>query len=141
MRAILGLILLGCVLGMTGCASVAHGSYQQVSVVSNPAGAAVISDCGRGAKPAGETPVVVKVNRKAERCVITVRKDGYVDESVVLKRHVSGWVWGNLFLPYVTVPGVLVDLYDGAAYRRAPGSIDVTLREDADSATSSLSMR
>jgi hypothetical protein len=136
MRAILGVVLLACVLLMTGCASVAHGGYQQVSVVSDPSGAAVVSDCGRGTKDAGETPVVVKVSRKAERCVITVRKAGYEDESVVLQRHMSGWIWGNLFLPYVTVPGVLVDLYGGAAYRRTPGSIDVRLAETRESATS-----
>ena len=129
MKNVLGILVLGSVLVSTGCASVAHGGSQQVSVVSNPSGAAVLADCGRGAKEAGETPVVVKVSRKAERCVITVRKEGYAEESVVLKRKVSGWVWGNLFLPYVTVPGVLLDLYDGAAYRRTPGSVDVHLHE------------
>jgi hypothetical protein len=71
----------------------------------------------------------VKVSRKADRCIITVKKDGYDDESVILKRKLSGWVWGNLFLPHVTVPGVLIDLYDGGAYRRTPGAIDLKLRQ------------
>lgn len=134
MRSTLAVLLLISVFGLTGCASVAHGGYQQVSVVSSPAGAAVVADCGRGPKDAGETPAVVKVSRKAERCLITVSKEGYADETVVLKRHLSGWVWGNLFLPYV-VPGVLIDLYGGGAYKRAPGSVDVTLKGDGAAST------
>ena len=126
-------ILLGAVLLSGGCASIAHGRFQQVPVTSSPAGADVTADCGRGAKEAGQTPVVVKVSRKADRCIITVQKDGYSEESVVLKRHVSGWVWGNIFMPYVTVPGVLVDLYNGAAYRRAPASVDVHLKQESAS--------
>ena len=124
------IVILGAVLAMTGCASVANGSYQQVPVISNPAGATVVSDCGRGTKVAGETPVVVKVSRKADRCVITVKKDGYRDESIVLQRRVSTWVWGNVFLPYVTVPGVLFDLYTGSAYRRTPTAVDVSMRQE-----------
>ena len=117
------------ILGATGCGTIANGGHQKVPVISNPAGASVISDCGRGPKEVGETPVVVKVSRKADRCIITVKKDGYEDESVVLKRKISGWVWGNLFLPYATVPGVLSDLYDGGAYKRSPGSVDLNLKQ------------
>lgn len=119
------------ILCTAACGSIANGSSQKIPVVSMPAGAAVIADCGKGPKPAGETPVVVKVSRKADRCLITVKKDGYAEESVVLKRRLSGWVWGNLFLPYVTVPGFLIDLYDGGAYRRTPELVEVRLREEA----------
>jgi hypothetical protein len=121
------------VLCAAACGSIANGSSQKVPVVSMPAGATVISDCGKGPKPAGETPVVVKVSRKADRCIITVKKDGYAEESVVLNRRLSGWVWGNIFLPYVTVPGFLIDLYDGGAYRRSPESVEVHLRQEAAS--------
>src|SRR5687767_15948642 len=97
MSKLIAAILLGSVLFLGGCASIANGRFQQVPVISSPAGADVTADCGRGAKAVGQTPVVVKVSRKADRCVITVDKAGYSEHSVVLKRHVSGWVWGNMF--------------------------------------------
>lgn len=71
--------------------------------------------------------MVVRVNRKADRCVIALKKDGYEESSAVVKRHLSGWFWCNLFLPYVTLPGALDDLYDGAAYKKAPTAVQVTL--------------
>ncbi|MEO8036067.1 MAG: hypothetical protein ABI837_16650 [Acidobacteriota bacterium] len=133
-RSVIAVTLLS--LGATGCASIVHGRHQQVAVVSDPAGATVIADCGNGPRTAGETPVVVKVSRKADRCLITIRKEGFEDESVVLARHLSGWLWGNLLLPYA-VPAALVDLFDGAAYRRAPAAIDLRLQEVAYSSSSS----
>lgn len=123
------LVFLCLVFGAIGCGSIANTSSQKVPVVTNPAGATVISDCGLGPQEVGETPVVVKVSRKADRCIITVKKDGFDEESIILKRKLSGWVWGNLFLPHVTVPGVLIDLYDGGAYRRTPEAIDLKLRQ------------
>jgi hypothetical protein len=112
---------------LNACATVAHGKYQEIPVLSKPAGAEVLTDCGKGVESAGLTPVVVRVNRKADRCVITLKKDGYEESSAIVKRHLSGWFWCNLFLPYVTVPGALVDLYDGAAYKKAPSAVKVTL--------------
>ena len=128
------IVLVGSLLSLGGCASIANGRYQQVPVISSPEGADVTADCGRGAKAAGQTPVVVKVSRKADRCVITVQKEGYGEQSVVLKRRVSGWVWGNLFMPYVGVSGTLIDLFGGAAYRRTPASVDVHLTQETASA-------
>ncbi len=132
-RVFKGALFLCLVIGAAGCGTMANGGHQKVPVLSDPAGATVISDCGRGPQEVGTTPVVVKVSRKADRCIITLQKDGYGAESVVLTRHISGWLWGNLFLPYITVPGVLVDLYDGGAYRRAPASVDVKLRQETAS--------
>ena len=133
-RVFLGVLSLCSILATTGCGTIANGGSQKIPVMSDPIGAKVLSDCGRGPREVGETPVVVKVSRKADRCIITVKKDGYGDESIVLTRHLSGWVWGNVFLPYV-VPGVLIDLYDGGAYRRSPAAVDVRLREETASAS------
>ena len=127
MKALLVISALGSLVLLNACATVAHGKYQGVSVISQPAGADVMTDCGKGAQSAGQTPVVVKLDRKADRCVITMKKDGYEDSSMIVTRRLSGWFWCNIFLPYVTVPGALVDLYDGAAYKRTPGAVNATL--------------
>jgi len=134
MKALLAIVLLCSLFLLNACATVAYGKYQEVPVLSNPAGAEVLTDCGKGAESKGLTPVVVKLDRKADRCVITLKKDGYDDSSAIVKRHLSGWFWCNIFLPYVTVPGALVDLYDGAAYKRTPGAVKVTLMPSRDAA-------
>ena len=132
MKALLALTILLSLFLLNACASIAHGKYQEVPVISQPAGADVVADCGKGAKSAGQTPVVVKLDRKADRCVITMKKDGYEESTTIVKRRLSGWFWCNVFLPYVTVPGALVDLYDGAAYKRTPGAITTTLMPERD---------
>jgi len=134
MKTLLAIVLLCSLFLLNACATVAHCKYQEVPVLSNPAGAEVLTDCGKGAESKGLTPVVVKLDRKADRCVITLKKDGYDDSSAIVKRHLSGWFWCNIFLPYVTVPGALVDLYDGAAYKRTPGAVKVTLMPSRDAA-------
>ena len=135
MKTLLAIVLLCSLFLLNACATVAHGKYQEVPVLSSPAGAEVLTDCGKGAESKGLTPVVVKLDRKADRCVITLKKDGYDDSSAIVKRHLSGWFWCNIFLPYVTVPGALVDLYDGAAYKRTPGAVKVTLTPSRDAGT------
>lgn len=129
-RVLNGILLLCSLLALTACGTIANGGSQKIPVMSTPVGASVVSDCGRGPKEHGETPVVVKVSRKADRCIITLKKDGFAEESIVLTRRISGWVWGNMFLPY-TIPGVLIDLYDGGAYRRSPASVDMKLHEES----------
>lgn len=132
MKALLVLTILLSLFLLNACATVAHGKYQEVPVITHPAGADVVADCGKGAQSAGQTPVVVKLDRKADRCVITMKKDGYEDSSMIVTRRLSGWFWCNIFLPYVTVPGALVDLYDGAAYKRTPGAVKATLTPAGD---------
>jgi hypothetical protein len=130
-RKLMSILFLGLAFLLVGCGTVAHGTTQRVPVMSSPAGALVTADCGLGPRTVGETPVVVKVSRKADRCLITVQKEGYDQRSIVLHRHLSGWVWGNVFLPY-TIPGVLIDLFDGGAFYRAPVSVHVKLYEAGD---------
>jgi len=134
MKVLIVLAAVCSLLFLNACATVAHGKYQQVPVVSNPAGAEVFTDCGNGAESKGVTPVVVKLDRKADRCVITLKKEGYDDTTAIMKRHLSGWFWCNIFLPYATVPGALVDLYDGAAYKKTPTAVKVMLSPSREAA-------
>ena len=124
-RSVIGLSI---IVLATSCATVAHGRFQQVPVNSNPSGAAIYADCGNGPERVGETPMVVKLQRKADRCIVTLRKDGYEDSSAILGRSFSGWAWGNLLLDDVALVGVAVDLIDGAWYNRTPGVVRVELR-------------
>ena len=126
-RNLVILLILGSAVLLSSCATVAHGRFQQVPVVSDPAGAAVQVDCGRGAHDAGVTPVVVKVRRKADFCTLTLTHDGYRSTTVTLSRRWSGWIWGNLLLGDAFLAGAVVDLADGAFYTRTPRKVNVTL--------------
>jgi len=110
---------------MTGCASIGHGTYQQVPINSNPSGASVAVNCGPGSQAAGVTPTTVNLKRKADPCTVTVSKEGYEDAAVTFAKSVSGWVWGNIF--FGGIPGWIIDAADGALYNRVPDSVQVTL--------------
>jgi hypothetical protein len=120
-------LLLGCAVLLTGCATVAHGRFQQVPIKSNPSGAAVQLDCGNGPVAAGETPAVVKMPRRAQVCLVTLTHDGYEPTTITFARHWSGWVWGNLLLGDWFLAGAATDLADGALYNRTPAKAKVTL--------------
>jgi hypothetical protein len=131
MRSIQSLLILFLLAVMaSSCATVAHGRFQQVPVNSRPAGAAIYADCGRGPERVGETPMVVKLQRKADRCIVTLKKEGFEDSTTIFTRHMSGWVWGNLFLDDAFLIGAVIDVADGAFYNRSPNSLTVWLHED-----------
>jgi hypothetical protein len=109
-----------------GCASIAHGTRQEIPVTSSPTGAAVSLQCGKRASVAGATtPTTVLVSRRTEPCTIIVSKDGYEDASVMLTKSLSGWFWGNILIGGVI--GMVIDAADGAMFKRAPEAASLTL--------------
>jgi hypothetical protein len=79
----------------TGCATVLHGSRQNVRVETDPPGATA-SAVGRKIT----TPGVLKLPRKEKTLEVLVEKDGYVSRRVTLTRKASGAGWANLlFMP------------------------------------------
>jgi hypothetical protein len=104
----------------SGCASLMHGSDQDVSVVSNPAAASISVD----GKPMGTTPAVVRLTRK-ESHILRLDLEGYQPFEMPLERKTSGWVWGNIV--FGGLIGVAVDSSTGAMYKLTPGAVDATL--------------
>jgi hypothetical protein len=90
--------------GAGGCATVAHGTRQSVSVTSNPSGAAVtVLTAAPGKAPIvrsrpGVTPIVLELTRRDGNIVIRVDKDGCPMQELRLKRSVSGWTAVNLVI-------------------------------------------
>jgi hypothetical protein len=83
-----------------GCATVHNGRHQEISVVSDPAGANVEVRCGR-TQPVVVTPAVVRLPRGAEECSLVLTRAGFQDETVVFDAGPSRWFWGNLGGPIV----------------------------------------
>lgn len=156
MRHPISLVGAGLVLASaTGCATVAHGTRQTVTVLSNPTGAnvTVLSESQTGQRivksTPGPTPVTLDLIRSDARIVIRLEYEGCPPAEVRLKRSVSGWIAGNLvFANPIAIQGynsyqniaaqytrqvvmgvggtMAIDFLSGAAYK-LPKVIDVPL--------------
>ena len=80
------------------CATVHNGRYQEISVVSDPAGADVEVRCGK-AQPAAVTPATVRLPRRVEQCSLVLTRSGFQPETVVFESSPSGWFWANFAGP------------------------------------------
>lgn len=124
LRPLAGLILLAAALLLAGCASIMHGTTQQVAVSSSPTGAQVSVN----GMQHGVTPVIADLKRK-DNHVIRVTLDGFQPFEMALTRSTSGWVWGNLV--FGGIPGLAVDAITGGLYKLAPEQVTAQLqRED-----------
>lgn len=104
-----------------GCATIMHGSTQQVTVNSTPMGANVLVDGGMHFK----TPAAIMLSRK-ETHTIEISMDGYQTETVDIKRVLSGATAGNLL--FGGLIGAAIDTSSGGAYRLEPEDIKIDLR-------------
>lgn len=105
---------------VAACATIMHGSSQQVGINSQPTGATVVVD----SQTLGTTPVAAKLARKrAHR--ITVTLAGYQPFGIVTTRKTSGWVWGNIV--FGGLIGLIVDASTGGLYDVRPEQINAQL--------------
>lgn len=125
LRAVLALAVLLQFLLLAGCASIMHGTTQQIAVSSSPTGAKVtVNGMDRGV-----TPVIADLKRK-DNHVVRVTLEGYQPFEMALTRSVSGWVWGNLV--FGGIPGLAIDAISGGLYKLSPEQVMAQLqREDA----------
>jgi len=110
-----------CVL-LSGCASIMHGTSQDIGLSSTPTNAKVTVD---GA-PYGNTPVVAKLARK-DNHIVRLQLDGYQPFEVTLTKSVSGWVWGNLV--FGGLIGLAVDAVSGGLYNLSPAQISGVMNQ------------
>ena len=118
-----GLVLLAQLPLLAGCASIMHGTTQQIAVSSSPTAAQVtVNGMERGV-----TPVIADLKRK-DNHIIRVTLDGYQPFEMALTRSVSGWVWGNLV--FGGIIGLAMDAITGGLYKLAPEQVTAQLRAD-----------
>ncbi|HEX5209666.1 MAG TPA: PEGA domain-containing protein [Steroidobacteraceae bacterium] len=107
-------------LTLASCASIIHGTHQDVGITSVPTGAAVTVDN----VSSGTTPVVAKLSRK-DNHVVRVTLAGYQPYDMTLTRGVSGWVWGNIV--FGGLVGLAVDAIDGGMYKLTPEQLSAAM--------------
>jgi hypothetical protein len=124
-RAILRAIVTGAaaavtMLGVSACATIMHGTGQDVGISSTPTGAVVSIDN----LEKGKTPLITKLSRK-DNHVVKIELAGYQPYEATVVRNVSGWVWGNIV--FGGLIGLGVDAMSGGLYKLSPEQVTGTL--------------
>ncbi len=145
------LLLFGC-LSLVSCATLSTGRDEQIRVGTSPSQANATLVCD--GKPSGEglTPIEFKIRRNAGDCNLTLRKEGFEEQTVAIEQGVNPAYWTNmLFSPLVPAGGLLVlgdsgekvlgaaflglgyaifstDFRTGAVHAHKPATVDVVLR-------------
>ena len=116
-------VLLSCIFFMLcgGCATIIHGSSQELAVTSIPPGARFTVD-GEGSNV---TPATIKLQRKRDHSLV-FELEGYQTEQITVTHVISGAVAGNILLGGFIGWGV--DAISGAQYRLVPETVNVSMR-------------
>ncbi len=118
-------ILLALVIRLaTGCATIVHGSSQDVNVSSSPDDAEVWVDGAR----IGKTPTRLTLKR-GESHLIKIQKEGFKDVMLKVDKQVSAWIIGNVI--FGGIIGCGIDFISGGAYDLKPDRLDVNLSKIA----------
>lgn len=120
------LALLAGLVATTACASIMHGTKQDVGVSSSPTSARVTIDN----QPMGNTPTVAKLSRK-DNHIVKIELDGYQPYEATLTRKTSGWVWGNIV--FGGLIGLAVDAISGGLYNLTPEQLQAQLARQGSS--------
>ena len=84
-------LLLAAALLSTGCATVFHGSRDDLKVVTDPPGATATA-----AGVSVVTPGVLEIPRQKASVVVRVEKEGFAPREVTVGWHRSGAAWTNV---------------------------------------------
>jgi hypothetical protein len=107
-------------LTFSACASIMHGTSQDVGISSSPTGATITID----SQPPAQTPYIAHLSRKNNH-IVRVVMDGYAPAAMTLTRSTSGWVWGNIV--FGGLIGLAVDAMTGGLYNLSPAQLSATL--------------
>ena len=108
------------ILNLSACATIMHGTSQDVGISSSPTGAAVWVDNAQR----GQTPLITKLSRK-DNHIVKIQMAGYQPFEATMTRSVSGWVWGNI--AFGGLIGLAVDAISGGIYKLSPEQVSGTL--------------
>jgi hypothetical protein len=122
----LALAALSILLSSSGCATIVKGRYQDLTVNSNPPGAAFEVD-----GITGTTPATVPVERKLRYHTVTISKPGYETAQIRVGRDINMWTAGNVIWGLFGLPiGVGIDLVNGSAFKLASQDVQVDLKSE-----------
>jgi uncharacterized protein YceK len=121
MRLALALLTLFLLIALNGCATIIHGTTQDIGVTTDPSGADLLVDGQQHYK----SPAVITMKRKDDHTV-EISQEGYKKETVEIKGALSWTVAGD-FLAGGAI-GYGIDAATGAQRRLEPESVNVRLQ-------------
>src|SRR6266446_4369502 len=96
-----------------GCATIVKGSTQDISVSTDPAGAACeLKTAGKSLGSVSPTPGTLQVKKGGGDIEVVCKKAGYAEASGIVSSSLQGWTFGNILLGGVI--GVVIDAGSGA---------------------------
>jgi PEGA domain len=104
---------------LSGCATIVHGTNQQVRVETTPPGA----KASVGSQSI-TTPGELSLPREFSY-IVNFEKPGYAPTYAHISQATSNYVWGNLLLGGFM--GASIDYANGAAYDLGPTTVSATL--------------
>jgi len=134
MSIVNALLILSLLAISSGCATIIHGTTQEVLITTDPPEANLFVDNRENYK----SPAKIIMKRKDDH-VVEVTKEGFEKENVNIKSVISGTVAGNLLLGGLI--GIGVDALSGGANRLEPDNINVRLRLSTDAGKESIEAR
>ena len=118
------LALLLVALGLGGCATLDHGTLDEVAVVTDPPGARVVSSSGTFCV----SPCAVSGPRR-DSFSVTISKPGYVTQTAASAAVPDDAVIAaaSALTPSVDALGRVIDVQDGSYYHHMPKALIVKL--------------
>jgi hypothetical protein len=117
----LSFLVIFCII-LSDCATIIHGTKQDIAFSSNPTGADVLIN---GVNK-GRTPVTINLKRK-EECNVKILLPGYLPYEINIIRKVDGWIAGNII--FGGLIGLIIDAADGAMYKLSPEQVNAELKK------------
>lgn len=124
------LLILTLAFGLSNCASIIHGSKQEVTFTSQPSGATVYIDDHK----IGETPRAITLSRKGriegepstkKSYKVKIEMAGFMPYEIFIKREMDSWVVGNII--FGGLIGLIVDAANGSMYKLTPDQVIASL--------------
>ncbi len=115
--ALLGLLIIL----STSCATIMHGTSQNIKIESTPPGILVTIDDGTTVT----TPAEVRLKRNRDY-VVEFNNPGEEKYRVTIKSSLSGWFFGNFIFLGGWWIGMIVDAADGAMWKLEPDIINAS---------------
>lgn len=106
---------------LSSCATIMHGTHQNIGIASNRSNASVWLDRNY----VGNTPIVVEMSRK-DNHLVRIELPSYHPYEATFTRQMSGWVFGNL--AFGGIIGLAVDAITGGLYVLTPEQIQAEMR-------------
>jgi hypothetical protein len=105
----------------SGCATIIHGTTQDIGITTDPLGADLLVD----GKDRYKSPATITMSRKDPH-IVEVSKEGYQKETINIKQTMSLVTAGDVFAGGAI--GYAIDAATGAQCQLVPENVDVHLQ-------------